>query len=404
MNKRKIINDPVFGFISIPSDFLYGLLQHPYFQRLNRIKQLGLSCYVYPGAQHTRFLHSLGAMHLTNEAIQALRSKGEDISAEEADGVLAAILLHDIGHGPFSHVMEDVLVDNVSHESLSLLLMQRMNREMDGALDVCISIFTDSYPKRFLHQLVSSQLDMDRLDYLRRDSFFTGVIEGVIGSARIIKMLRVVNDRLVVEEKGIYSIENFLIARRFMYWQVYLHKTSLSAELMLHQILRRAKYLVRSGKLLFASPSLLYFLKNSIGLSDFENDDVSLGHFVCIDDSDVMNAIKVWSSDDDVILSLLSGSFMGRRLYKVAKMGSDVWNNRVTYVSRYMNRYGISEQECDYLLRAERVSSRTYNPESSNIMILKNSGELLDISSASEILDVDMLKHKVSKDYLFYLP
>ena len=404
MNKRKIINDPVFGFIYIPNDFLFDLVQHRYFQRLNRIKQLGLSWFVYPGAQHTRFLHSLGAMHLTHEAIQELRAKGEDITEEEANGVLAAILLHDIGHGPFSHALEGVLVPHVSHEKFSLMLMEQMNEEFNGRLSLAIEIFTNNYHKRFLHQLVSSQLDMDRLDYLRRDSFFTGVIEGVIGSARIIKMLRVVNDCLVVEEKGIYSIENFLIARRFMYWQVYLHKTSVSGELLLHQLLRRAKWLVAHGQTLIATPSLSYFLKHGDELSQKELTNETLEHYIRLDDADIYSSVKMWIGHSDILLSLLSQSFIDRKLYKAIDSTALTPEFKLDLQQRYIEKFGISDHDCSYLMREEVVTSRTYNPDASNIMVLSNDGSLKDIVSASDILQIELLQHHVKKHYFFYYP
>ncbi len=402
MNKRKIINDPVFGFIYIPNDFLYDCIQHRYFQRLNRIKQLGLSSFVYPGAQHTRFLHSLGAMHLTHEAIHELRAKGETISEEEESGVLAAVLLHDIGHGPFSHVSETFLTPGVNHEHFTLLLMEDMNREMEGALTTAIDIFTDRYPKRFLHQLVSGQLDMDRLDYLRRDAFFTGVTEGVIGSARIIKMLRVLNDRLVVEEKGIYSIENFLIARRFMYWQVYLHKSSTAAELLLQQILRRAKYLVNQGLDIYASPALHFFLELEEPIKKSQVNGEFLNHYISLDDSDIYCAVKVWMSHSDKILSLLSKSFIERKLYKVVKPDDIDDNYRRKLRLGYCAKWGLSEQECSYFMREETVTSRTYNPNASNIMILSNDGKLTDIAKASDILQIELLQHREQKRYFFY--
>ena len=315
-NKRKIINDPVFGFINVPNDFLYDIIQHPIFQRLQRIKQLGLASFVYPGAQHTRFQHSLGAMYLTHEAIKQLRQNGQEITPEEADGVLVAILLHDIGHGPFSHVLENTLVNGISHEEISLRLMQQMNSEMDGKLTLAIRIFQDQYPKHFLHQLISSQLDMDRMDYLRRDSFFTGATEGVIGSARLIKMLDVYNDQLVIEAKGIHSIENFLIARRFMYWQVYFHKTAVAAERMLIKILGRAKELSLAGETLFATPALAYFLTQSVTTETFDKQSETLDHFIHLDDSDILSAIKVWADHNDVVLSTLSRHFINRKLFK----------------------------------------------------------------------------------------
>src|SRR5659263_70785 len=305
-NKRKIINDPVFGFINIPNDFLYDIIQHPYFQRLNRIKQLGLTSFVYPGAQHTRLQHSLGAMHLMGEAIAQLQQEGHEITAPEAEAVRACILLHDIGHGPFSHTLEHSLVNGISHEEISLWMMQKINREIEGRLDLALEIFTNSYPKKFLHQLVSSQLDMDRLDYLSRDSFFSGVSEGIIGAARIIKMLNIHNDKLVIEAKGIYSIEKFLVARRLMYWQVYLHKTSVAAEQMLLNILKRAKELAYKGELLFASPALHYFLYNEINEQNFLLSDEPMNSFALLDDSDVICSIKVWSSHSDIVLIHIS--------------------------------------------------------------------------------------------------
>src|SRR5690554_5014889 len=315
--KRKIINDPVFGFININNDFLYNLIQHPYLQRLNRIRQLGLAAFVYPGAQHTRFHHSIGAMSLMNEALRTLKEKGHDITQNELDGAMAAILMHDIGHGPFSHVLENTLVKNIHHEEISLLMMYQMNEEFDGALQKAIDIFTDNHPKRFLHQLVSSQLDVDRLDYLRRDSFFTGVVEGNIGSARIIKMLDLKDDRLVVESKGIYSIENFLMSRRLMYWQVYLHKTAVAAEKMMINTLRRARQLSMEGEQLFASPARSYFLRNDPAVDDFKVDRVALIRFMDLDDNDICTALKVWSSHRDTVLSVLSEAMVNRRLFKI---------------------------------------------------------------------------------------
>src|SRR5690554_6623257 len=304
--KRKIINDPVFGFINIPDDFIYNIIQHPYLQRLNRIKQLGLAAFVYPGAQHTRFHHSIGAMFLMDEALKTLKEKGHEITADEWDSSLAAILMHDIGHGRFSHVLEHALVTDIHHEIISYLMMEQMNRELDGKLKTAIDIFTDNYPKRFLHQLVSGQLDVDRLDYLRRDSFFTGVVEGNIGSARIIKMLDVRDDRIVVESKGINSIENFLLSRRLMYWQVYLHKTAMAAEKMLINTLKRAKELSINGTELFASPALSYFLKHDSSLSNLNNNDFDISHFANLDDNDIWASLKVWSTHEDTVLSVLS--------------------------------------------------------------------------------------------------
>ena len=296
MNDHKIINDPVFGFIKIPRGLLYDVVQHPLMQRLNRINQLGLASVVYPGARHTRFQHSLGAFHLTSEAILSLQQKGNFIFDSEAEAVQAAILMHDIGHGPFSHVLEHTLISGISHEDISLLMMERINRQTGGQLNLAISIFKSEYPKQFLHQLISSQLDMDRLDYLRRDSFFTGVTEGNIGSARIIKMLNVVNDSLAVESKGIYSLENFLTTRRLMYWQVYLHKTAVACEKVLVNTLMRAKTLTREGKNLFASPSLKYFLQNEVDKAWFTSHEETLDMYSDLDDSDIWSALKAWKS------------------------------------------------------------------------------------------------------------
>ena len=315
MSERKIINDPVFGFINIPKGLLYNIVCHPLLQRLTRIKQLGLSSAVYPGAQHTRFQHSLGAFYLMSEAISHLTAKGNFIFDSEAEAVQAAILLHDIGHGPFSHVLENTLVTGVSHEEISLMLMERINKDLKEQLNLAIQIFKDEYPKKFLHQLVSGQLDMDRLDYLRRDSFYTGVTEGNIGSARIIKMLDVKDDHLVVESKGIYSIENFLTSRRLMYWQVYLHKTSVASEKMLISTLLRAKELASVE--LFASPALKFFLYHSIGKEEFYNDSNCLEYFIQLDDNDIWTALKVWSSHSDIILSTLSRGLINRHLFKV---------------------------------------------------------------------------------------
>ena len=315
--ESKIINDPVFGFIKIPKGLLYNLVRHPLLQRLTRIKQLGLSSVVYPGAQHTRFQHSLGAYYLMSEAIQQLTAKGNFIFDSEAEAVEAAILLHDVGHGPFSHVLEDTIVQGVSHEEISLMLMERINREMNGQLSLAIRIFRDEYPKRFLHQLVSGQLDMDRLDYLRRDSFYTGVTEGNIGSARIIKMLDVKDDQLVVEAKGIYSIENFLMARRLMYWQVYLHKTSVAYERMLISALLRAKELAARGDEVFASPALRFFLYNDIDREAFFSRPECIENFVLLDDNDIWTALKVWCSHPDKVLSTLSAGMVNRRIFKV---------------------------------------------------------------------------------------
>jgi len=402
-NKRKIINDPVFGFINIPNDFLYDIIQHPYFQRLNRIKQLGLTSFVYPGAQHTRLQHSLGAMHLMGEAIAQLQQEGHEITAPEAEAVRACILLHDIGHGPFSHTLEHSLVKGISHEEISLWMMQKINSEMDGKLDLALEIFTNRYPKKFLHQLVSSQLDMDRLDYLSRDSFFSGVSEGIIGAARIIKMLNIHNDKLVIEAKGIYSIEKFLVARRLMYWQVYLHKTSVAAEQMLLNILKRAKELATKGESLFASPALHYFLYNEINELNFMVSDEPMNNFALLDDSDVICSIKVWSSHSDIVLSTLCKAFTNRRLFKV-KIGTEsVKEDKMQpYLVQYADHFGISIHDAKYFLGEEIVSTDTYSPEDDNINILFKDGTIKDIADASDMLNITVLTKKVEKYYFCY--
>lgn len=402
-NKRKIINDPVFGFINIPDNFLYDIIQHPYFQRLHRIKQLGLSSYVYPGAQHTRMQHSLGAMHLMGEAISQLQLAGHSISLEEELGVKACILLHDIGHGPFSHALEHSLVAGVSHEEISLLIMEKMNREFDGKLSLAIEIFKNRYPKKFLHQLVSGQLDMDRLDYLSRDSFFCGVSEGIIGASRIIKMLNLHNDELVVEAKGIYSIEKFLVARRLMYWQVYLHKTSVAAEKMLLNILKRAKEMASEGKELFATPALHYFLYQKVGLKDFSGDGNAFENFMMLDDSDLLSALKVWSAHPDFVLSLLCKSFINRRLFKV-KISTEPTDSKYLedIIKQYMQRLNITAHEANYLMGDEIVSTDTYSPEDDNINILMKDGTVKDIAEASDMLNIQVLTKKVQKHFFCY--
>ncbi|HHT22026.1 MAG TPA: HD domain-containing protein [Bacteroidales bacterium] len=404
MLKRKIINDPVFGFINIPNDFLYDIIQHRYFQRLHRIKQLGLSSFVYPGAQHTRMLHSLGAMHLMGEAIAQLRLTGQEITCEEEDVARACMLLHDIGHGPFSHTLEHTIVHGISHEQLSLWMMQRMNEEMGGKLDLTIRIFTNQYEKHFLHQLVSSQLDMDRLDYLSRDSFFCGVSEGIIGSQRIIKMLNLHNDRLVVEEKGIYSIEKFLVARRLMYWQVYLHKTSVASEKMLTNILTRAKELASKGEELFAPPSLQFFLYNKLTKTDFESSSEPLDKFAELDDADILSAVKVWSNYPDKVLSTLCHNFTNRKLFKVIMLKNKEEGEelRASYLEKYKAKFGFDEREASYFISEEIVSTDTYSPQDETIDILYKDGTVKDIAEASDMLNIQVLTKKVEKHYLCY--
>ena len=403
--KRKIINDPVFGFINIPNDFLYDIIQHRYFQRLNRIKQLGLSSFVYPGAQHTRMLHSLGAMHLMGEAIAQLRLTGQNISATEEDAARACMLLHDIGHGPFSHTLENSIVQGTSHEDISLWMMQRINDDFDGRLETALQIFTNQYPKHFLHQLVASQLDMDRLDYLSRDSFFCGVSEGIIGASRIIKMLNLHNDKLVVEAKGIYSIEKFLVARRLMYWQVYLHKTSVAAEKMLINILKRSKEIASQGVELFGSPALKYFLYNNISRNDFIHTAETLDHFAMLDDADVLCAIKVWSEQcKDTVLAALCSQFANRKLFKVESLTGKQQGDelREKYLKKYQEHFGISAYEAAYFIGEEVVSTDTYSPEDESISILYKDGTIKDIADASDMLNIQVLTKTVEKHFLCY--
>lgn len=402
-NKRKIINDPVFGFIGVPNDFLYDLLQHPYVQRLNRIRQLGMSFMVYPGAMHTRFLHSLGAFHLMQEAVACLRQKGISISHEEGNAVMAAILLHDIGHGPFSHVLERTLVREISHESLSLMMMEQMNKETDGLLSNAIQIFKDEYHRPFLHQMISSQLDMDRLDYLCRDSFFCGVNEGTVASARILKMLNVADDKLVVEAKGIYSVEKFLVARRLMYWQVYLHKTSVAAEQMLINILRRAKQLAAKGVSLFASPALQWFLYRDVTSRQFQENPQALQSYALLDDSDILSAIKVWSSANDVVLSALCRAFTNRSLFKVKVLTSPVQSDELADMhERYMHHFGITREEANFFCGIHSVSTDTYSAKDDSIGILYKDSTIQDISDASDMLNIQVLTKRIEKHYLFY--
>ena len=402
-HERKIINDPVFGFINIPKGLLYDIVRHPLLQRLTRIKQVGLSSVVYPGAQHTRFQHSLGAFHLMSEAIMQLASKGNFIFDSEAEAVQAAILLHDIGHGPFSHVLEDTIVKDVSHEEISLMLMERMNKEMNGQLSLAIQIFKDEYPKRFLHQLVSGQLDMDRLDYLRRDSFYTGVTEGNIGSARIIKMLDVADDHLVVESKGIYSIENFLTARRLMYWQVYLHKTSVAYERMLISTLLRAKELASQGVELFASPAFHFFLYNNISPDTFRNDPECLENFIQLDDNDIWTSLKVWSNHPDKVLSTLSLGMINRNVFKVEISPVPISEERkkelTLQISQQLN---IPLSEANYFVSTPSIEKNMYEPADDSIDIIYKDGTIKNIAEASDMLNISLLSKKVKKYYICY--
>jgi HD superfamily phosphohydrolase len=403
MNEHKIINDPVFGFIKIRRGLLYDIVQHPLFQRLNRIVQLGLASVVYPGARHTRFQHSLGALHLMSEAVKSLTEKGIYIFDMEEEAVQAAILMHDIGHGPFSHVLENTLISGISHEEISLMMMEQINRDLKGQLNLAISIFKDEYPNKIFHQLISSQLDMDRLDYLRRDSFYTGVTEGNIGSARIIKMLNVADDRLVVDAKGIYSVENYLTTRRLMYWQVYLHKTTVGYEKILVNALKRAKLLAREGREIFASPALAYFLKNDIDAAWFDNHEEALSNYAELDDSDIWSALKVWRHHDDKILATLATDLVDRRLFKVEVTEEPPTEEYLAAVrSRIVDAMGISNEDASYMMSLTEIGKDMYNPEDDSIGILYKDGTVRDIAEASEILNVQLLSKKIRKYYLCY--
>lgn len=403
LNKRKIINDPVYGLITIPNPLVFDIIEHPWFQRLRRILQLGLTHYVYPSAVHTRFQHGVGAMHLMTQAIEALRSKGILISPEEEEGVLCAILLHDIGHGPFSHTLEQTIVKELSHEDLSLLMMDSMNDFLDHRLDIANKIFRNDYPKKFLHQLVSSQLDMDRLDYLSRDSFFTGVAEGVINTDRIIKMLTVVDDELVVEGKGIYSIEKFIISRRLMYWQVYLHKTVIAAEYMLVNILKRAKELASEDIPLFGSPVLHLFLYSNIRMVHFLEEHRWIDDFAKLDDYDILSAIKVWTTHSDPVLSWLCRSLIDRHLYKVEIQNEPFDPDYIASIrKKTAAEFHLKKDEIGYFVVEGSVTNNAYNPEHDRIRIQFRNNELVDVSEASDQLNISVLSTPVSKYLLCY--
>ena len=403
LNKKKIINDPVYGFISIPTDLVFDLIEHPYFQRLRYIKQLGMTHLVYPGALHTRFHHALGAMHLMSLAIETLRYKGQVITDAEEEAVTIAILLHDIGHGPFSHALEQIIVDGVWHEDISILLMNRLNREFDGRLTMAVEIFNGTYPKKFLHQLVSSQLDMDRMDYLNRDSFFTGVSEGVISSDRIIKMLNVVDDHIVVEEKGIYSIEKFLIARRLMYWQVYLHKTVIAAEQLLAKILMRARELQLHEEELFCTPALNHFLGNTVSSDMFMREEKNLEIFAGLDDTDIMAAVKIWSNSKDFVLAKLCRDLVNRNLYHV-----DITNQLPDAAlvnelqEKAMAKYGVSKKDAAYFVFTDTVRNNAYRVGDGSILILMKDGTVKDITAASDNSNLEALAKTVKKYILCY--
>lgn len=401
INKLKILNDPIYGFITIPNPFLFDLIQHPYFQRLRRISQMGMSYLVYPGAHHTRFHHALGCMHIMQKAIDVLKFKEISISLEEENALLIAILLHDIGHGPFSHAMEHSIVENVNHEAISLLFMNKLNKEFDGKLALAIQIFKGDYHRKFMLQLISSQLDMDRMDYLKRDSFYTGVAEGNISSDRLIQMMNVVDDVLVIEEKGIYSVEKFLMARRLMYWQAYLHKTSLVAELILTKILKRAKELTLKGVSLPCSEPLLFFMQHKVELEDF-NDEV-LYQFSQLDDYDIIGALKAWQKQDDFILSSLSKMIINRDLLKIKLRNEKFQTEEMQQLlEKFSKENNISQQDSHYFIFKGKIKNQAYSKDAEPIRILKKDKTIEDVVEASDQLNLKALSKPVTKYYICY--
>lgn len=406
-NKLKIINDPVYGFINIPSELHFDLIQHPYLQRLRRIKQLGLSYYVYPGATHSRFEHVLGAMHLMNSAIAELRKKGHQINEDERSAALTAILLHDIGHGPYSHTLEGVLLKNVNHEELSLLLMEKINDEFGGKISSGIAVFKNEYPKKFLHKLVSGQLDTDRLDYLKRDSFYSGVTEGGVGTDRIIKMLNIVDDELVIEEKGIYSAEQFIVARRIMYWQVYLHKTVIAAEEMLKKAIKRAKEEARKNGV-FATPALGYFFNHDFkDIEDIKSRNLlsyTIEHFTKLDDSDIIVSLKEWANHSDRVLSTLSKQLINRNLFHIDISNKPFDKTRIAELkTKVSEKYKITEEETDFFVFSDRIKNKAYNIGKDNqITVLLKNGKTADIAKASDLSNIIALSETVEKYYLCY--
>ncbi len=399
--KLKILNDPIYGFITIPSKLVFELMEHRYFQRLRRISQMGFSYIVYPGAHHTRFHHALGAMFLMQKAVQVLYSKGVKLSKKEEEALYIAILLHDIGHGPFSHAMENSIVENVSHEQISLLFMENLNQKFNKELTLAIQIFKDEYPRKFLHQLVSGQLDMDRLDYLKRDSFYTGVPEGTVNAQRLIAMLNVKGDNLVVEEKGIYSVENFLVARRLMYWQVYLHKTGIVAEQLLVRVLKRAKQLTAQGIEVLASKSLEFFLKNHITLEAF--DEEVLNTFSKLDDNDIISGMKAWVSNDDFVLKNLSKMLLNRELLKI-KIKSEPFSEQKLKEKRnsVMEALGLSEEEATFFVFTGKLENQAYSMEKDTINLLTKNGKIIEVAKASDQLNLEALSKSVVKYYMCY--
>ncbi len=401
INKLKIFNDPIYGFITIPNALIYDLIQHPYFQRLRRISQMGLSYLVYPGANHTRFHHALGCMHIMQKAVETLRFKGVSISQEEENALYIAILLHDIGHGPFSHAMEKSIVEDVHHEAISLLFMNQLNAEFNGQLSLAIQVFEGDYPRIFMLQLISSQLDMDRMDYLKRDSFYSGVAEGNVNSERLIQMMNVVNDVLVIEEKGIYSVEKFLMSRRLMYWQVYLHKTSLVAELILTKILKRAKELTEKGIILTCSEPLLFFMQNKITAETFDSENLNL--FSQLDDFDIISALKSWHKQDDFILSSLSKMIINRDLLKIKVSEEKVSFEELQVLKdRFALENNISLTETNYFIFKGKIKNQAYSKEAEPIRILKKDKTIEDVVEASDQLNLKSLSKFVTKYYVCY--
>jgi len=400
LNKKKIINDPVYGFIKIPGELIFDIIEHPWFQRLRHVKQLGLTDFVYPSAQHTRFQHALGALHLMGRVLDNLRSKGIAINDKEYEASLIAVLLHDVGHGPFSHALEDSLLTGIRHESLSYLFMQQLNKQLNGSLDLALKIFRNGYERKFFHQLIASQLDIDRLDYLMRDCFFSGVPEGTIGVDRIIAMLTVYDDQLVVEEKGIYSIENFLNARRLMYWQVYLHKTTVSAERMVVNLIKRAQHLVKAGEQVPASEALLFFLKHNTTLQDFKEKPEVLNLFGKLDDQDIWGAIKFWLNHDDQILSTLSGMLYHRKLFRILLSSEPIKKSYIEKVREEIAKtFGTLRSETSYLFSHGTVSNEAYT-EGQKINVLMKNGQVLDIAQASDLPSIKAISKIVKKNYL----
>lgn len=401
MNKKKILNDPVYGFISIPDELIFDIIEHRYFQRLRRIKQLGLTDFIYPGALHTRFHHALGAMHLMTHTLNVLKEKDVEINTDEFQATQIAILLHDLGHGPFSHTLEFSLFEDLSHEEIGLFMMKCMNEELNGALDLAIEIFTGSYKKPFLHQLVSSQLDIDRLDYLKRDSFFTGVYEGAIGSERIIKMLDVKDGDLVVEEKGILSVENFLSARRLMYWQVYHHKVAVSAEVMLTELIKRAKKLALKEKKIVATPALLRFLSEEISKDEFFNNPEILENYASLDDNDIWGSMKFWVSSDDFILRSLSQMLFERKLFGIQFFNEKIHPNHYHQVlNQAQKHYRISEKKAKYFVKKGTVTNSAYIASGKSIKILMKNNEVVDVADASDLPNIKAMSKIVKKYYL----